>query len=869
MRRVSACLATFVVILLLPAAAAHAQAPQLTAVSPTSGSSLGGQTITLLGSNFVPGTTVTFGGVAAPSASVISATQIFATTPAHAPGLVSVAVTNGNGSSTLPNSFTFIQPPLLSAVSPPQGPTAGGTAVTLTGSGFTTGTSARFGGVLASSVVIVSSTTITCLTPAGPAGPADVQVSNANGVNILPGAFTYLPPPTITSVAPQQGPASGGTSVTIQGTGFTAGASVTFGGQPAASTTFVSATQLTAVTAARAPGTVAVGVSGSAGSTSLPGAFTFMGSLTLTGVSPATGGTSGQQQVLLFGTNFTPATSVTFGGVPALAVDFDSTTQLTVETPPHAEGVVSIVATNENGTATLPGAFTYGSPAPQVSSVTPASGTPLGGTTVSIQGSSFTGSTSVTFGGIAATGVLVVSATQIQATAPSHAPGSVTVAVTNANGTGSLPNGFTYLSPPSIASLNPTTGTSVGGTTVSITGSHFTASTVVLFGGVAAPAVTFVSGSTLQAVTPTGSGTVAVSVSNANGSASLPGAFTYVQAPSIASVNPDSGVMDGGTLVTITGNGFVPGTTVTFGGVAATSVTVNSLTSIQALTPPHATGLVSVEVANANGASNLPSGYLYLSENLMQITNASAQPGSSVALVVRLTNENPISGYTTVCTFDPTLFQLTAVNVTGLDVTQVVGPVAPPGGNGGIEFFATSINNVQGYGTGSALFDLNPPFQAQKLPAGGPRSVMRYQFSTTNNPALLGTTHAVRLENNVGSPPLSNVLSETGFSVFPQLVDGSVTFVDLPGFKRGDANGDGIVNIADAIFVINFLFTSGPAPGCMIAANMNGDSVIDISDIIFNVSFQFSGGPAPPPPFPDCGVESSASGLSCLSYPGC
>ena len=85
-----------------------APAPILTTVSAASGPSTGGTSVTLTGRNFVSGATVTFGGSAATSVAVEGANQITANTPSHAPGSVSVVVTNPDGQSTmLASGFTF------------------------------------------------------------------------------------------------------------------------------------------------------------------------------------------------------------------------------------------------------------------------------------------------------------------------------------------------------------------------------------------------------------------------------------------------------------------------------------------------------------------------------------------------------------------------------------------------------------------------------------------------------------------------------------------------------------------------------------------------------------------------------------------
>lgn len=84
-------------------------------------------------------------------------------------------------------------------------------------------------------------------------------IQNAVNTCIFPAA-TQPPAPAVSAVSPPSGSTTGGTAVTITGTGFQAGATVTFGGTPATSVTVVSSTRITAVTPARSTGKVAVAV---------------------------------------------------------------------------------------------------------------------------------------------------------------------------------------------------------------------------------------------------------------------------------------------------------------------------------------------------------------------------------------------------------------------------------------------------------------------------------------------------------------------------------------------------------------------------------------------------------------------------------
>jgi hypothetical protein len=88
-------------------------------------------------------------------------------------------------------------------------------------------------------------------------------------------------------------------------------------------------------------------------------------------------------------------------------------------------------------------------------------------------------------------------------------------------------------------------------------------------------------------------------------------------------------------------------------------------------------------------------------------------------------------------------------------------------------------------------------------------------------------------------------------------------------FVRGDANADGLVNIADPSFLLNFLFLGGPDPTCADTLDANDDGNGNIADASFTLNFLFLGGPETPAPYPDCGVDPTPDNLDCASYPRC
>ena len=430
------------------------------------------------------------------------------------------------------------------------------------------------------------------------------------------------PAPVVTGVTANSGSIAGGTAVTISGTGFASGAIVAFGGTVAAGVTVTGSTSITATTPAHPAGAVPVVVTNpDAQSGSLANAFTYLAPPTISNITPEGGGTSGGTTVSITGTGFVAVPSVTFGGVAATGVSFSGSTSITATTPAHGAGAVDLVVTNPDGqSVTYGGAFNYYDP-PTVTSVNPDEGSSAGGSSVTITGSAFLAGATVSFGGTAASGVNVVSATSIIATTPAHAAGTVDIVVTNPDGQdGTLAAAFTYLASPTVTSITPNMGSAAGGFSVTITGTNFAPVPTVTFGGAAATGVAFASSTSLVATVPAhAAGMVDVVVMNPDGqSGTLDNGFTYVAPPTVTSVTPNTGSISGGADVAIAGANFVSGATVTFGGVAANPVAFISSTSLIATIPAHAAGMVDVVVTNPDTQiGTLENGFTYLAPTML------------------------------------------------------------------------------------------------------------------------------------------------------------------------------------------------------------------------------------------------------------
>jgi subtilisin family serine protease/N-acetylneuraminic acid mutarotase len=158
----------------------------ITSVDPTHGPPAGGNTVTILGTNFYDVTGVNFGSIPATGFTVASPGRIVATAPAGAVGVVQVQVvsTGGSTADTEADDYAYGDAPSITGLSVHSGSATGGTTVVITGTGFNgvTGYDAvTFGGIPAASFTRDSETRITAVSPAHAAGPVQVQVRAAVG----------------------------------------------------------------------------------------------------------------------------------------------------------------------------------------------------------------------------------------------------------------------------------------------------------------------------------------------------------------------------------------------------------------------------------------------------------------------------------------------------------------------------------------------------------------------------------------------------------------------------------------------------------------------------------------------------------------
>ncbi len=325
----------------------YVPAPTVSSVVPDAGPIGGGNTIVVTGTAFAGATDVQVGSnditdspcpgsPSTPCFTVNGAgTQITVEDmPAltSGPALVDIIVTTPDGSNNPTPADTYVYAPIptITSVSPPAGVVAGGNTISIVGSGFQSnnGGSADFTvtqlNVGATPVTntcpgapcfaVVNSTHVNVQVPAESAGTVNVTVTTQGGTSGA-GSYTYAPIPTISSISPLAGPVSGGTTVTINGAGFSSGSAFTttqvnVGGTTVNEScpgtpcfTVVSASQITVVVPANSGGTVPITVT-TVGGTSTAAQYAYAPVPTVTGVSPSAGPPSGGIAVTITGTDF-------------------------------------------------------------------------------------------------------------------------------------------------------------------------------------------------------------------------------------------------------------------------------------------------------------------------------------------------------------------------------------------------------------------------------------------------------------------------------------------------------------------------------------------------------------------------------------
>jgi hypothetical protein len=251
----------------------------------------------------------------------------------------------------------------------------------------------------------------------------------------------------------------------------------------------------------------------------------------------------------------------------------------------------------------------YPAPYPKITALSRHTSPLTGGVSVTIYGSDFVGMKGVRFGATAASYVRI-SRTELRATAPAHTAvsGYVHVLTDHGNSATGSASAFSYIAPPTVTSLVPSTGPLVGGDKITVTGTDFRSVQKVLFGSVAGTSVMTTSSTMLTVIAPphAPAGTVDIRVVTAYGTSPIAGAdlYAYVAPPAITAITPSNGPQAGGTTVHLSGTDFRTVTAIQFGDVSVLPSAGYTPTDLDVVVPAGAVpGQVPVRVVGRYGTS--------------------------------------------------------------------------------------------------------------------------------------------------------------------------------------------------------------------------------------------------------------------------
>lgn len=515
-----------------------------------------------------------------------------------------------NYSGTVAPNITSISPTSTTAGQP-------GLTLTVDGFGFGMDSVVNFNGT-ALTTTYGSSTQVAASIPASLltlAGTASITLTSASATSNSVG---FPVSPTVSSLSPSSATAGGPAfTLTANGTGFSAGASLSFNGTTL-STTVANPTQLTASVPASlitTAGTLPVSVtSGSLGSNSAN--FTVVPAPSISSISPtSTPAGSAAFTLTVNGSNFGGDSVVSFAGT-ALTTSVVNSSQVTASVPANlvtTAGNVSVTLTTGGVTSN---AASFVVAAPAITSIDPDTVTAGGATfLLTVNGSNFGPGAIVQWTVSGTTTTLStndLSASEVTASVPSNligTTGTAQITVKSGNSTSNSET-LTIVAGPALSSINPDTITAgSSGFTLTANGTGFASGAVVQWNG-SPLTTTFQSADELTATVPANLvasvGTASVTVKS-GGVTSNSLTFTIVTAPTISSINPNTITAGSPTFtLTINGSGFAAGASAKWNGTAlgVLSVTPTQITATVLASNVMSPGTAHVTVTSGGVTSN-------------------------------------------------------------------------------------------------------------------------------------------------------------------------------------------------------------------------------------------------------------------------
>lgn len=554
----------------------YTDAPTVDGLHPSRGSDTGGLKVRVHGQNFANTTSLSclIGKAGVVRGKFVSHAEIECETPAfpgHGPQELEVTI-NGIDFTSNGNVFTYIGAPVIFSATPDSGGASGGTTVLVHGINFVDSMflSCHFGSLLVSGRWI-SSKVVQCVTPLGVADTTvPLAVSFVEDQETISSAeFYFFAEPTMKGISPSFGSSHGGTQLSIFGAGFwfSGGLRARFG-RTEVPATFVSPSELRCISpASSSPGLSPVLVSENGvddfGRDGL--GFTYVIPTRAVALFPQSGPQSGGTPITVVGSGFQMSSRLgcMFDEefVPATYV---SETKVSCVTPPstNERTVLVTVAIEEPGSVAEGTIFAYTGEL-YVSSVHPSSGPVSGGTTVYVNGFNFVDGqeTRCVFGSRKVPADWI-SSTRVRCTSPQASTAQEAAFALEVGDHHRVNNGiiFSFYTEPALFDVFPRAGFVEGGTKLNLLGDFLTFSKGLKasFGAIEVPIV-FLNSTLLHCTTaasPAQTVEVGLSVDGVRGANQLRWPYTFHSKPRVFDIKPSRGSVGGGTIISVTGDGF-------------------------------------------------------------------------------------------------------------------------------------------------------------------------------------------------------------------------------------------------------------------------------------------------------------------------
>ena len=258
-------------------------------------------------------------------------------------------------------------------------------------------------------------------------------------------------------------------------------------------------------------------------------------------------------------------------------------------------------------------------------------------------------------------------------------------------------------------------------------------------------------------------------------------------------------------------------------------------------------------------ATDLQNGFLSVIEQnvlIAESTTGQAALGEvDHEIKIHAFNSEDLQGFSISLVYDPLVWEFSHVEITGT-ITETAGA----------EFVEEFSDDDQGNAVLGVLLDILPPYSGQVIPATGIElEVARFYFDVQPD-VFESVETTIGFAPSPGTPVVDNVFVIGNQSVQPLTIDTVIEVAVQNIFLRGDADGDLYLDLSDVIN--NLVFMTGacpecPDPTCYKALDVNDNGIIDLADGVQLVNYLYTFGPPPAAPFPEPGPDPTPDDLTC------